>query len=31
MAALDASKAIDKINHFSLFIVLMKLNKPLPF
>ena len=31
MATLDASKAFDRVNHFSLFIALMKNNVPIPF
>ena len=31
MAALDASKAFDRVNHFILFIALMKNNVPIPF
>ena len=31
MAALYASKAFDRVNHFSFFIALMKNNVPIPF
>ena len=31
MAALDASKAFDRVNHFSLFLALMKCNIQVPF